>query len=35
VPLTGGNRYRLTANGRALMMERSVLDADVWLMEMR
>ena len=35
VPLSGGNRYRLTPNGRALMMERSVLDADVWLMEVR
>ena len=33
VPLTGGSRYRLTPNGRSLMMERSVLDADIWLLE--
>jgi eukaryotic-like serine/threonine-protein kinase len=35
VPLTAGNRYRLTPDGRSLMMERSVLDADIWLMEIR
>ena len=35
VPLSGGNRYRLTDNARSLLMERSVLDADIWLMEVK
>jgi eukaryotic-like serine/threonine-protein kinase len=29
----GATRFRLTADGRRLMMEREVLDADVWLLE--
>jgi TolB protein len=35
VPLSAGNRYRLTPDGRSLMMERSVLDADIWLIEIK
>jgi Tol biopolymer transport system component len=35
VPLTAGSRYRLTGDTRSLMMERSVLDADIWLMEIK
>ena len=35
VPLAGGSRYRLTPDGRSLLMERSTLDADVWLMEVK
>jgi hypothetical protein len=35
VPLSEGSRYRLTANARSLLMERSVLDADIWLMEIK
>jgi Tol biopolymer transport system component len=35
VPLPAGNRYRLTPDGRSLLMERSVLDADVWLIEIK
>jgi hypothetical protein len=35
VPLSAGNRYRLTPDGRSLLMERSVLDADIWLIEIK
>ena len=35
VPLSGGTRYRLTADARWLLMERSILDADIWLMEFK
>ncbi|MBA3639030.1 MAG: protein kinase [Acidobacteriota bacterium] len=35
VPLAGGTRYRLTYNARSLLMERAVLDADIWLLEIK
>jgi Tol biopolymer transport system component len=31
----GGSRYRLSGNGRKLMIERAVFDADVWLLELK
>ncbi|HET7697623.1 MAG TPA: protein kinase [Vicinamibacterales bacterium] len=35
VPLSGGTRYRLTRDARSLLIERSVLDADIWLVEIK